>query len=38
MRSYVAKHGKKYTFGTYADATTGKIVIDTDAPSTWSPP
>jgi hypothetical protein len=33
VRGYVAKHGTKYTFGTYADATTGKIVIDTDAPS-----
>ena len=34
VRSYVATHGTKYTFGTYTDATTGKIVIDTDAPST----
>lgn len=33
VRSYVAKHGGKYTFGTYADATTGQIVIDTNAPS-----
>lgn len=33
VRSYVAKHGGKYTFGTYADATTGKIVIDTNAPA-----
>ena len=34
VRGYVAKHGgKKYTFGTYADATTGEIVIDTNAPS-----
>ncbi|MCW2763082.1 MAG: hypothetical protein JWR85_3283, partial [Marmoricola sp.] len=32
VRSYVAKHGTKYTFGTYADAT-GKIVMDTNAPS-----
>lgn len=34
VRSYVAAHGTTYTFGTYTDATTGKIVIDTDAPST----
>ncbi len=34
VRSYVAKHkATKYTFGTYADAVTGKIVIDTNAPS-----
>ena len=33
VRSYVATHGTTYTFGTYTDATTGKIVIDTNAPS-----
>jgi hypothetical protein len=33
VRSYVARHGTKYTFGTYADAATGKIVMDTNAPS-----
>ena len=33
VRSYVAKHGGKYTFGTYTDATTGEIVIDTNAPT-----
>jgi hypothetical protein len=33
VRSYVAKHGGKYTFGTYVDATTGDIVIDTNAPA-----
>lgn len=33
VRSYVAKNGTKYTFGTYADASTGKIVMDTNAPA-----
>jgi hypothetical protein len=33
VRSYVAKHGGKYTFGTYVDATTGDIVMDTNAPA-----
>lgn len=33
VRNYVAKHGSQYTFGTYADATTGKVVIDTNAPA-----
>jgi hypothetical protein len=33
VRNYVAKHGGQYTFGTYADATTGEIVIDTNAPA-----
>ena len=33
VRNYVAKHGTKYTFGTYEDATTGKIVVDTNAPT-----
>lgn len=32
IRSYVAAHPAKYTFGSYADPA-GKIVIDTDAPS-----
>ena len=32
IRSYVAAHPAKYTFGSYADAA-GKIVIDTDAPA-----
>lgn len=33
VRNYVARHGGKYTFGTYLDATTGKIVMDTNAPA-----
>jgi hypothetical protein len=33
VRKYVAAHGTKYTFGTYANAVTGKIVIDTNAPA-----
>jgi hypothetical protein len=33
VRSYVAKHGAKYTFGTYVDASTGQIVVDTNAPA-----
>ena len=33
VRSYVARHGAKYTFGTYVDAITGKVVVDTNAPS-----
>lgn len=33
VRAYVAKHGTKYTFGTYADPVTGRIVMDTNAPS-----
>ncbi len=33
VRSYVAKHAGKYTFGTYTDARTGQIVIDTNAPA-----
>jgi hypothetical protein len=33
VRGYVAKHGGRYTFGTYVDATTGKVVIDTNAPA-----
>ena len=34
VRTYVARHGTKYTFGTYTDATTGRIVMDTNAPAT----
>jgi hypothetical protein len=30
---YVATQGTKYTFGSYLDSTTGKIVLDTDAPA-----
>jgi hypothetical protein len=30
---YVAAHGAKYTFGSYLDAATGKIVLHTDAPA-----
>ena len=30
---YVKNNGTKYTFGTYADPTTGKVVVETDAPS-----
>ncbi|WJK34318.1 hypothetical protein [Solwaraspora sp. WMMA2065] len=33
IADYVATHGTKYTFGSYLDATTGKIVVDTDAPA-----
>lgn len=33
VRTYVAAHPEKYTFGTYANALTGKIVIDTNAPA-----
>jgi hypothetical protein len=34
VRTYVGKHtATKYTFGTYADAVTGKIVVDTNASS-----
>ena len=31
---YVAAHGTKYTFGSYLDAATGRIVLDTNAPAT----
>lgn len=34
IADYVAKHGTKYTFGSYLDGTTGKIVLLTDAPAT----
>ena len=30
---YVATHRTRYTFGSYVDATTGKIVLETDAPT-----
>jgi hypothetical protein len=33
IRSYVAKNGTTYTFGTYSDAKTGNVVLDTDAPA-----
>jgi hypothetical protein len=29
---HVQTHGTKYTFGAYADALTGKVVLETDAP------
>ncbi len=30
---YVKSRGTKYTFGSYADPTSGKVVIETDAPA-----
>jgi len=33
VAKYVAKNGTKYTFGTYADPTTGNVVVDTNAPA-----
>jgi len=33
VADYVATHGTRFTFGTYADAATGTIVMDTDAPA-----
>ncbi|WP_326553783.1 hypothetical protein [Micromonospora sp. NBC_01813] len=33
IADYVATHGTKYTFGSYLDGTTGKIVLETDAPT-----
>ncbi|MFY1695879.1 hypothetical protein [Solwaraspora sp. WMMA2101] len=33
IADYVATQGTKYTFGSYLDATTGRIVVDTDAPA-----
>jgi hypothetical protein len=30
---YVAANGTRYTFGSYLDQTTGRIVVDTDAPA-----
>lgn len=32
IADYVAEHGTRYTFGSYVDSATGKIVLDTDAP------
>ncbi|BCB75971.1 hypothetical protein GCM10022251_55530 [Phytohabitans flavus] len=32
IAGYVAKNGTKYTFGSYFDAGTGRIVVETDAP------
>jgi len=34
IRSYVAKNGTRYTFGSYSDPKTGAVVLDTDAPAT----
>ena len=31
--TYVADHGTEYTFATYLDSDTGRIVLDTDAPA-----
>jgi hypothetical protein len=33
IAGYVAKHGTRYTFGSYADPVTGAVVLDTDAPA-----
>lgn len=33
VRTYVAAHGTRYTFGTYRDALTGRVVMDTNAPA-----
>src|SRR2546429_542679 len=33
IAGYVAAHGSRYTFGSYLDAKTGKVVLDTDAPA-----
>src|SRR3954447_6853596 len=33
VRAYVTKNGTKYTFGTYSDPKTGRVVLDTDAPA-----
>ena len=33
IANYVATKGAKYTFGSYVDPSTGKIVLDTDAPA-----
>ena len=32
IATYVALNGMKYTFGSYVDPSTGKVVVDTDAP------
>jgi hypothetical protein len=31
---YVHKNGTKYTFGTYADPVTGKVIVESNAPQT----
>jgi hypothetical protein len=33
VTSYVKSKGTRYTFGTYADPATGKVVLETDAPA-----
>ena len=33
IAGYVAKHGTAYTFGSYLDGTTGRIVLSTNAPA-----
>jgi hypothetical protein len=33
IADYVEKHGTKYTFATYLDSDTGRIVLDTTAPA-----
>jgi len=33
IANYVATHGTAYTFGSYLDSVTGRIVLDTDAPA-----
>jgi hypothetical protein len=33
IADFVAKKGTRYTFGSYLDPATGKIVLDTDAPA-----
>jgi hypothetical protein len=33
IANYVATHGTAYTFGSYLDGTTGKMVLETDAPA-----
>ena len=33
IADYVAKNGTGYTFGSYLDANTGKIVVESDAPA-----
>ena len=33
IASYVAKHGTKYSFGSYLDAKTGAVVVLSDAPA-----
>jgi hypothetical protein len=33
IANYVADHGRNYTFASYLDSDTGRIVLDTDAPA-----